>query len=203
MKLATLQRTDARAQQLRRQGQREAATEEAVRRFQKLLHRRRKEEEAPLVGAAGPFALLARLQDRQEDPSQITSAGLVARDQVSTDRVSPQVAELLPRVDPEAIQTLMQDSLRLDTMARAAMEAGTNAAMAQEGGEYQLELGSALFTRTRLRVRASERTGFTVRCESDSASEREWFSRHRDALASRIGLLTGRAVQLDIGDIGA
>lgn len=202
MKVAN-QRTDARAQQLRQQGQRDAATEEAARRFQKLLQRRRKEEEASLIGVAGPFDLLARLQDRQEDPSQITSSGPLAQDQASPDRGFPQEPELSTRSDPEVIQMHMQDSLRLDTMARAAMEAGMKAAMAQDGGEYQVELGSALFTRTRLRVRAGERTGFTVRCESDSASEREWFSRHRDALASRIGLLTGRAVQLDVGDIRA
>jgi hypothetical protein len=200
MKVANLH-TGARAEQLCQRGQREAASEEVARRFQKLLQRRRKEEDESMPGA-GPLDLVARLEDWQEDPSQITSAGLLAQNQVPPDRVFPQAPELSARTDPEVIQLHMQDSLRLDTMARAAMEAGTKAAMAQGGGEYQVELGSAFFTRTRLRVRAGERTGFTVRCESDSASEREWFARHRDELASRIGILTGRSVQVDVVGIG-
>jgi hypothetical protein len=200
MKVDT-QRADARTRQLRQQGQRETTTEEAARRFQKQLQRRRKEEDASQVEIAGPFELMVRLRDRLDDPQAIGMPLPVPTQTVSEQIMQP-TPDLAPWVDPEVVQRQQQDSLRMDAIARAAMDAGVQAAMAQDSGEYQVELGSVLFTRTRLRVRAVEDLGIEVRCESDDASEREWFAHHREALADRMAGLTGRAVRLDIAGIG-
>jgi hypothetical protein len=200
MKVDT-QRADARTRQIRQQGQREATTEEAARRFQKQLQRRRKEEDASKVGIAGPFELMVRLRDWLDDPQAIGMPLHVPTQTVSEQIMQP-TPDLAPWVDPEVVQRQQQDSLRMDSIARAAMDAGVQAAMAQDSGEYQVELGSVLFTRTRLRVRAAEDLGIEVRCESDDASEREWFAHHRETLADRMAGLTGRAVRLDIAGIG-
>lgn len=201
MKVDT-QRADARTQQVRQKDPRDAPTEDAARRFQRQLQRRRKEEEASLVGMAGPFELLTRWRHRPDEPQTIGSP-LMGQIQALSGRTVQPAPELAPLVDPEVMQMLQQDSLRMDTIARAAMEAGVKAAMAQDSGEYQVELGSALFARTRLRVRAAEDRGIEVRCESGNASEREWFTRHRETLAERMTGLTGRAVHLDIVDVRA
>lgn len=195
-----VQRADACAQRLRQQGQREAATEDAARRFQKQLQRHRQEEEATPMAIASPFELMARQRERQEDLSMIT-ASLLVQERACPEPAVPQTPDLVPVIDPAIVQMQMQDSLRMDTIARATQDAGVKAGMAQETGEYQVELGSALFTRTRLRVRAGEHLGIEVRCESESASEREWFARHREVLAGRMAVLTGRAVRLDIADL--
>lgn len=196
-------RADARTLSLRQHGQREALAEEAARRFQKQLQRRRKEEEASLTGIFGPLEPMARLRDRPDEPPA-TRMSLVVQSQDVSDRVAvPNALDSAPWVDPEIVQMRMQESVRMDTIARAVADAGVKVAMAQDSGEYQVELGSALFTRSRLRVRAGEDLGIEVRCESDSASEREWFFRHREALAGRMAGLTGRAVHLDIADIGS
>lgn len=195
------QRADARAQRLRQQGQREASAEEAARRFQKQLQRRRKEEDAALTAITGPFDLMVHLRERQEE-SPALNPSLLVQEQALSEPVAPPAPDLTPAVDPEIVQRHMQDSVRLDTIAHAAMEVGVKVGMAQDSGEYQVELGCALFTRTRLRVRAGDHLGIEVRCESGSASEREWFARHREALAERMASLTGRAVQLDIADLG-
>lgn len=195
------QRANADAQRLREQDQRKAATEETARRFQKQWLRRRKEEEGELARIAGPFELLAQQQrERQEDPCAVNGIALSVALPNGPDGMSPPSLDLPPVVDMEVVRMDLQESARLDTIARTAMEGGLKAAMAQGRGEYQVELGSVLFTRTRLRVRAGDHLGLDVRCESDSASEREWFDRHRDALAGRIAGLTGRAVRLDIVD---
>lgn len=195
------QRAEARARHARQQAQREASTEEAAHRFQRLLQRRRKEEEAWQPGVAGPFELMARMRDRPDEPPLAWTPPLVQTQALSDGATAP-APDPAPWVDPESVRVQQQDSLRMDTIARAALEAGVRVAMAQGSGEYQVELGSALFTRTRLRVRAADNLGIEVRCESDSASEREWFAHHREALVERMAGLTGRTVHLDIADSG-
>lgn len=201
MKVDT-QRADARTRQLRQQGQREATTEEAARRFRKQLQLRRKEEDALQVEIAGPFGLMVRLRDQLDDPQAI-GMPLHVQAQTVSEQIMQPTPDLAPWVDPEVVQRQQQDSLRMEAIARAAMDAGVQAAMAQDCGEYQVELGSVLFTRTRLRVRAAKDLGIEVRCESDNAAEREWFAHHREALADRMAALTGRAVRLDIAGVGS
>lgn len=195
------QRADASALRLRQQGQREATSEEAARRFQKQLQRRRKEEEAVPTGMAGPFELMVWLGERQEPPSAIASS-VPMQDQHFPEPALAQLTEVATSTDLSNVQRHMEDSLRMDTIARASLEAGVKMGMAHGTGEYQVELGCALFKRTRLRVRAGGHLGIEVRCESENASEREWFARHRETLATRMAALTGRAVKLDIADLG-
>lgn len=195
------QRGNVNAQRLREQSQRDAAAEEAARRFQKQWLRRRKQEEDAPVGVAGPFERMTPRCERQEDPATIHPAFLPLPVRPLPDGVAQSAPDLVPVGDPEIARLDLQDAVRLDAIARTAMDAGLKVAMAQNRGEYQVELGSALFTRTRLRVRGGDHLGIEIRCESDSASEREWFDRHREALAGRIAGLTGRAVRLDIVDL--
>lgn len=194
------QRGNAGVQRLREQGQREAAAEEAARRFQKHWLRRRRQEDGTPAGIAGPFELMAQQRDRQEDPSAMPNPSLSVPGHPLSDGGASSEPDPVATADPGTVLLKLQEGVRLDTIARTAVEAGLKVAMAQNRGEYQVELGSVLFTRTRLRVRAGDQLGIEVRCESDSASEREWFDHHREALAGRIAGLTGRAVRLDIVD---
>lgn len=191
-------RTEARTQRARELGQREVADDDKARRFKKQLQRRRDEEAQTQSAITGPFELMAVLrQSAPEDALQAVTALAFQRDA----RPAETMERALPAesvMDADMVQARMQDSLRMDTLARAAVDAGLKASMAQGSSEYQVELGSTLFVRTRLRVRAGDNNRLEVRCESDSASEREWFGRNREALLGRMAGLTGRDVKLDI-----
>lgn len=191
-------RTEARAQRARELGQREVADDDKARRFKKQLQRRRDEEALTQAATKGPFELMAVL--RQNAPEDALQAATALAFQGDARPAETMDRELPPEsvMDADMVQDRMQDSLRMDTLARAAVDAGVKASMAQGSSEYQVELGSALFVRTRLRVRAGDNNRLEVSCESDSASEREWFGRNREALLGRMSGLTGRDVTLDI-----
>lgn len=179
----------------------DVADEEKGRRFKKQFQRREEEGAPPALGIAlGPFELLAAMRQHEEDEKRAGVAvqvAMVMTDALPAEPAPPALpAELV--MDADDIRMRLQDSARLDNIARAAANVGLQAGMAQANSEYQVELGSTLFARTRLRVRAGERNGLDVKCESDSAGEREWFERHRDALTARMSDLTGRFVRLDV-----
>lgn len=192
------QRTEGRTQQTRELVQRDIADDDKARRFKKQLQRRHEEEALTQTTIPCPFELMAVLrQSGPEDalrPATALAFQAGAQPAETIDRALP--GESL--MDVDIVQARMQDSLRMDTLARAAVDVRLRAGMAQGSSEYQVELGSTLFVRTRLRVRAGDNSRLEVRCESDSASEREWFGRNREALVGRIAGLTGRDVQLDI-----
>lgn len=197
-------RNDDRKMQETEKVQREGVEDEKARRFRKQLQRRQEVDAAPAAGiAAGPFELLATLrrQEREETPV----ACIVQTSQREAWSPEPVVSSLAgdPAAGYEGLQARLQEAVRLETVARAAVSAGVQAGMAAANSEYQVELGSTLFSRTRLRVRADDRNSLDVRCESDSATEREWFERHSDDLSIRMADLTGRVVRLDIVGAGS
>ena len=192
------QRTEARTQRARDLDQRDVADDDKARRFKKQLQRRHDEEMLAQTAIGGVFELMDLLRQREPEPALQAAAAMICQDNALPTDALTRTLPSEPVVDADAVQARMQDSVRLDTLARAAVDAGLKASMTQGSSEYQVELGSTFFVRTRLRVRAGDNHRLEVRCESDSASEREWFGRNHEALVGRIAGLTGRNVQLDI-----
>lgn len=200
MKVDT-QRTEAGSSRAREQGHGNVADEDKARRFKKQLQRHHEEEVPMQTGIAGPFELMAALRQRDQEEGLSALASLAVQGNALPTEAETLALTSEPVMTMDMVQARIQDSIRMDTIARAAMDAGLKTAMAQDSSEYQVELGSTLFVRTRLRVRAGDNNRLEVRCESDSASEREWFGRNREALVGRMAGLTGRDVQLDIPEL--
>ncbi|MDT7520740.1 hypothetical protein RAE19_19040 [Rhodoferax sp. TBRC 17660] len=192
------QRTEARTQRARELHQRDVADDDKARSFKKQLQRRHDEEMLAQTAIGGAFELMDLLRQREPEPALQAAAPMICQDNALPTDALARTLPSEPVVDADAVQARMQDSVRLDTLARAAVDAGLKASMTQGSSEYQVELGSTFFVRTRLRVRTGDNHRLEVRCESDSASEREWFGRNHEALVGRISGLTGRDVQLDI-----
>lgn len=195
-----VRRTDAMTRHGRQPERRGPADKQAARDFDRRL-RRDEEERASTAWPLSPFELfpVMRLRLREEESASAGGLALVpvqGAPLLGTDACST----ALPIVDPDRVQAQMQQGLQMEAVARAAIDTGLKAAMAQASGEYQMELGSGLFARTRLRVRIVDHERLDVHCDSDSASEREWFDRNRGALAARMAELTGREVQLAVGE---